>query len=225
MTVPAWAASPTACRRRRSCPAARATRRTWRSWNRCRCARSSPSRPTAPSSRRKKLDLRGHAWAGDYDVKTVDISTDYGVTWKPAKVDAPPNKYAWQRFTASIDLPTGGLLRGLGQGDRSKGVTQPFAAANWNPQGYGGNPINRIRVLVDFLTQLNITHVVVIALTAVFLLRRLRSRPANCARHQYVYVPPARRRRRRRSPSIPTRASRHRTTTRSRTCPRARAAS
>jgi DMSO/TMAO reductase YedYZ molybdopterin-dependent catalytic subunit len=56
----------------------------------------------------KKLDLRGHAWAGENDVKTVDISTDYGVTWKPAKVDAPPNKYAWQRFTASVDLPSAG---------------------------------------------------------------------------------------------------------------------
>ena len=56
----------------------------------------------------KKLDLRGHAWAGDNEVKSVDISTDYGVTWKTAKVDAPKNKFAWQRFTASIDLPTSG---------------------------------------------------------------------------------------------------------------------
>ncbi|CAN0347499.1 unnamed protein product, partial [Phaeothamnion confervicola] len=56
----------------------------------------------------KKLDLRGQAWAGEADIKTVDISTDYGVTWKPAKVDAAPNKYAWQRFTASVDLPSAG---------------------------------------------------------------------------------------------------------------------
>ena len=31
----------------------------------------------------------------------------------------------------------------------SKGVTQPFVATNWNPQGYGANPISRIRVLVE----------------------------------------------------------------------------
>jgi sulfite oxidase len=96
----------------------------------------------------KKLDLRGHAWAGENDVKTVDISTDYGVTWKPAKVDAPPNKYAWQRFTASVDLPSAGYYEVWAKATDAKGVTQPFVAGNWNPQGYGGNPINRIRVLV-----------------------------------------------------------------------------
>ena len=97
----------------------------------------------------KKLDLRGHAWAGDQDIKTVDISTDYGVTWKPAKVDAPPNRFAWQRFTASVDLPTAGYYEVWAKATVSKGVTQPFAAGNWNPQGYGANPLNRIRVLVE----------------------------------------------------------------------------
>lgn len=96
----------------------------------------------------RKLDLRGHAWAGETEVKTVDISTDYGVTWKPAKVDAPPNKYAWQRFTASVDLPSAGYYEVWAKATDAKGVTQPFVAGNWNPQGYGGNPINRIRVLI-----------------------------------------------------------------------------
>jgi DMSO/TMAO reductase YedYZ molybdopterin-dependent catalytic subunit len=96
----------------------------------------------------RKLDLRGHAWAGETEVKSVDISTDYGVTWKPAKVDAPPNKYAWQRFTASVDLPSAGYYEVWAKATDAKGVTQPFVAGNWNPQGYGGNPINRIRVLI-----------------------------------------------------------------------------
>ena len=29
------------------------------------------------------------------------------------------------------------------------GVFLGIQAANWNPQGYGANPINRIRVLVE----------------------------------------------------------------------------
>jgi sulfite oxidase len=97
----------------------------------------------------KKLDLRGHAWAGDNEIKSVDISTDYGVTWKTAKVDAPKNKFAWQRFTASIDLPTSGYYEVWSKATDTKGTTQPFQAANWNPQGYGGNPVSRIRVLVE----------------------------------------------------------------------------
>ena len=97
----------------------------------------------------KKLDLRGHTWAGDNEVKSVDISTDYGATWKTAKVDAPKNKFAWQRFTASIDLPTSGYYEVWSKATDAKGATQPFQAANWNPQGYGGNPVSRIRVLVE----------------------------------------------------------------------------
>ena len=31
----------------------------------------------------------------------------------------------------------------------TKGMTQPLVAGNWNPQGYGANPINRIRVLAE----------------------------------------------------------------------------
>jgi len=97
----------------------------------------------------KKLDLRGHAWAGDNEVKSVDISTDYGVTWKTTKVDAPKNKFAWQRFTGSVDLPTSGYYEVWSKATDTKGTTQPFQAANWNPQGYGGNPVTRIRVLVE----------------------------------------------------------------------------
>ncbi|TAJ25474.1 MAG: molybdopterin containing oxidoreductase [Reyranella sp.] len=97
----------------------------------------------------RKLDLRGQAWSGEGDIKSVDISTDYGVTWKTAKVNAPANKFAWQRFTASVDLPSPGYYEVWAKATDAKGVTQPFTAANWNPQGYGANPINRIRVLVE----------------------------------------------------------------------------
>jgi DMSO/TMAO reductase YedYZ molybdopterin-dependent catalytic subunit len=108
-----------------------------------------PADGTKLATGARKLDLRGHAWAGDNDVKSVDISTDYGVTWKSAKVNAPANRFAWQRFTASVDLPTKGYYEVWAKATDSKGGTQPFAAANWNPQGYGANPVNRIRVLVE----------------------------------------------------------------------------
>ena len=107
-----------------------------------------PADGTRLAAGTKKLDLRGQAWAGEADIKTVDISTDYGVTWKAAKVDPAPNKYAWQRFTAAVDLPTAGYYEVWAKATDGKGVTQPFVAGNWNPQGYGANPINRIRVLV-----------------------------------------------------------------------------
>ena len=107
-----------------------------------------PADGTRLAAGTEKLDLRGQAWSGEADIKTVDISTDYGVSWKPAKVDPAPNKYAWQRFTAAVDLPSAGYYEVWAKATDAKGVTQPFVAGNWNPQGYGANPINRLRVLV-----------------------------------------------------------------------------
>ena len=45
--------------------------------------------------------------------------------------------------------PSDGYYEVWTRGTDSQGRMQPHAAANWNPQGYGANPINRIRVLVD----------------------------------------------------------------------------
>lgn len=108
-----------------------------------------PADGTKLAAGTRKVDLRGHAWAGENDVKAVEVSTDYGVTWTSAKVDAPPNKYAWQRFSATVNVPTAGYYEIWSRATDSKGVPQPFVAGNWNPQGYGANPINRIRVLVE----------------------------------------------------------------------------
>jgi len=97
----------------------------------------------------RKIDLRGHAWAGDNEVKSVDVSIDHGTTWKPAKVNAPANKFAWQRFTATVELPSTGYYEVWSRATDTSGKTQPFAASNWNPQGYGANPVSHIRVLAD----------------------------------------------------------------------------
>jgi hypothetical protein len=44
------------------------------------------------------LNIRGHAWAGDKQVKEVRISIDYGATWIKANLSNPVNKYAWQNW-------------------------------------------------------------------------------------------------------------------------------
>jgi DMSO/TMAO reductase YedYZ molybdopterin-dependent catalytic subunit len=96
----------------------------------------------------RKLDLRGAAWAGEKTVKAVHVSVDYGVTWHAADVAAPANKYAWQRWKTSVNLPSEGYYEVWSRGTDSDGRMQPHVAANWNPQGYGGNPFHRIAVLV-----------------------------------------------------------------------------
>ena len=62
---------------------------------------------------------------------------------------APKNPYDWQRWTAAVKLPNEGYYEIWTRATDSRGVMQPHVAGNWNPQGYGANPINRIRVLVE----------------------------------------------------------------------------
>jgi DMSO/TMAO reductase YedYZ molybdopterin-dependent catalytic subunit len=96
----------------------------------------------------KEIKLRGAAWAGDLTVDHVDISIDFGATWIRTKLSKPQNKYDWQRWTAIVKLPSDGYYEIWTRGTDSKGVMQPHVAGNWNPQGYGGNAMHRVAVLV-----------------------------------------------------------------------------
>ncbi len=96
----------------------------------------------------KELKLRGASWAGDLTVKQVDISTDFGASWQRTTLEKPKNKYDWQRWTAAIKLPTDGYFEIWARATDSRGAMQPHQAGFWNPQGYGGNAMHRIAVLV-----------------------------------------------------------------------------
>lgn len=96
----------------------------------------------------RSLDLRGHAWAGEQTVQAVHVSTDFGATWTPMKVAAPHNRFDWQRWSGQATLPSDGYYEVWYRATDSNGRMQPHAAANWNPQGYGGNAVSRAAIRV-----------------------------------------------------------------------------
>ncbi len=96
----------------------------------------------------RALALRGAAWAGDHTVRSVDVSADFGQSWAPMDLAEARNRYDWRRFTGRIALPSDGYYELWTRATDSRGLMQPHAAANWNPQGYGANPFHRVAVLV-----------------------------------------------------------------------------
>ncbi len=96
----------------------------------------------------REIDLRGAAWAGDDTIAAVHVSVDFGASWQPMQVAAPANRHAWQRWTGKARFASDGYYEIWYRATDEKGRTQPHAAANWNPQGYGANAITRIAVLV-----------------------------------------------------------------------------
>lgn len=109
---------------------------------------TSPANGTRYASGTKELRLRGAAWAGDLEVRRVDVSIDFGATWRQATLAPPRSRYDWRRWTAAVPLPSDGYYEIWARATDSSGRMQPHLAGGWNPQGYGANPMHRIAVLV-----------------------------------------------------------------------------
>lgn len=95
----------------------------------------------------KSFEVRGHAWAGDKAVKEVHVSHDFGASWIKADLSDPPNSHSWQRWKASVPLPSHGYYEVWARATDADGVMQPFALA-WNPKGYLNNSMHRIALRV-----------------------------------------------------------------------------
>ena len=96
----------------------------------------------------EKLKIRGKAWAGDFRVKRVYTSIDFGVTWQKTKLKRPKNKLAWQTFQAQIKFPQKGYYELWARAVDENGKSQPMILPGWNPRGYLNNACHRIAVMV-----------------------------------------------------------------------------
>lgn len=96
----------------------------------------------------KRLQLRGHAWAGELAVKKMEYSIDFGATWHGCQLEAPANRLAWQHFNATISFPMEGYYEVWARATDSNGVAQPMVLPGWNPKGYLNNACHRIAVKI-----------------------------------------------------------------------------
>lgn len=94
------------------------------------------------------FEVRGHAWAGDLDVKRLHTSIDFGATWQRADLDRPANRLAWQRFRQAIEFPQPGYYEVWARAEDGAGRSQPMVLPGWNPRGYLNNACHRIAVRV-----------------------------------------------------------------------------
>jgi DMSO/TMAO reductase YedYZ molybdopterin-dependent catalytic subunit len=108
---------------------------------------------TFPKSRlnlkhKKSLLVRGHAWAGDRNVKDVHVSINFGASWLKTSLTAPVNPYAWQNWNIVINFPQKGYYEVWARATDNAGEMQPMVVPGWNPKGYLNNAMHRIAVNV-----------------------------------------------------------------------------
>jgi sulfite oxidase len=93
-----------------------------------------------------RLAVHGVAWAGEADIVKVDVSTDGGATWNPARLGHDQARYAWRLWTYDWN-PKPGDYTILSRATDSQGRTQPNAAV-WNPSGYLYNAVDQVKIHV-----------------------------------------------------------------------------
>jgi DMSO/TMAO reductase YedYZ molybdopterin-dependent catalytic subunit len=89
--------------------------------------------------------ITGVAWAGEDEIKHVEVSTDSGRTWKPARLGRDRAPYAWRYFEHEWHVREPGTYVVVSRAMDSRGNMQPLFP-DWNPGGYLWNAVDQVRV-------------------------------------------------------------------------------
>jgi DMSO/TMAO reductase YedYZ molybdopterin-dependent catalytic subunit len=89
--------------------------------------------------------VTGFAWVGDAEIEGVDVSTDHGRTWAPARLGRDRAQYAWRPFEYLWRPTTSGSFVLMSRARDTRGRRQPIVP-EWNPSGYLWNAIDQVRV-------------------------------------------------------------------------------
>ncbi len=90
--------------------------------------------------------LEGRAWSGLAPVGSVEVSTDGGASWAPAKLGDDLGRWAWRGWTFRWDATPGEHIL-LSRARDEAGNEQPLDA-EWNVGGYANNGAQRLVVTV-----------------------------------------------------------------------------
>jgi DMSO/TMAO reductase YedYZ molybdopterin-dependent catalytic subunit len=89
--------------------------------------------------------VSGIVWDGGYGIRTVDISTDDGKSWRPATLGEDLGPYAFRTF--SFPLSGEGKVTVMARASNAIGQTQTASLIH-NPAGYHHNVIHSVSLVV-----------------------------------------------------------------------------
>jgi DMSO/TMAO reductase YedYZ molybdopterin-dependent catalytic subunit len=88
--------------------------------------------------------VAGVAWSGNGAIRQVDVSTDGGRSWRPARLTGRDASTAWRTWEADLPIERAGRYTVRARATDQSGAVQPDAAPT-NPGGYGNNSIHEVR--------------------------------------------------------------------------------
>jgi DMSO/TMAO reductase YedYZ molybdopterin-dependent catalytic subunit len=91
--------------------------------------------------------VQGTAWSNSSPVAKVDVSTDGGQSWKPAKLTGQQTKYGWRIWRYDWK-PAKGKYTLISRATNMAGQTQPLSE-EWNPNGYLWNVAQPVAITIS----------------------------------------------------------------------------
>jgi hypothetical protein len=91
-----------------------------------------------------RVKVTGVAWTGTGTVAQVELSSDGGRTWQPARLTGESRPGAWRLWEAEVAVGSAGDHSVRARATDTDGHTQPEQATA-NPAGYGNNAIHEVR--------------------------------------------------------------------------------
>ena len=104
--------------------------------------------PNAVFKLGRSMLVEGRAWVGEGDITQVELSFDEGVSWQPAQLNSPTDKYAWRIFSTEYRPAKAGFATVLARATDDRGNVQP-SVTKWNPLGYFWNGVHRVGFVVE----------------------------------------------------------------------------
>jgi hypothetical protein len=89
-----------------------------------------------------RVTIGGISWDGGYGIRSVEISTDGGISWTPAKLGADLGRYAFRPWTFDLSAKRG---KNTVTARATNGIGQTQTASLiLNPAGYHHNVMQTI---------------------------------------------------------------------------------
>lgn len=96
----------------------------------------------------KPYTVFGAAWSGESPVKSVDVSTDGGQTWKPAELERDAAPFCWRFWKFAWNVPaTAGRAKIVARATDASGASQP-ATRDTDRRTYMINHLAPVEVLI-----------------------------------------------------------------------------
>jgi len=103
--------------------------------------------PDMQLARDQPAELSGWAWDGGTGISAVDVSTDAGLSWRPATLEKDLGRFAWRGFRFALDTSRAGRVEITVRATSRGGERQP-EKLTVNPAGYHHNKIQSLALEV-----------------------------------------------------------------------------